>query len=193
VPMFRAAVRPIFALFLVTATLSATVTVPTEFKEIVAGAGLIARGRVTDVRAVAARRQEVETVATIAVDAVLKGDPVDFVTLRVPGGVIGRYRWVMVGAPTMTVGQEGVFFLKRDAALNAWRPVGLGMGIYRVQPEPATGRPVVAPPIVAGRTAAIGPVVRGDVSRRFMAVPEFESLIRVVMAGQAAPVQRGSR
>jgi len=190
--MFRAAGRTIFALLVLTVTATATVTVPTEFKEVVADAALIARGHVTDVRADARATQGVETIATIAIDEVLKGTSVDFITMRVPGGVIGRYRWVMVGAPTVAVGQESVFFLKRDVTMNAWRPVGLGMGIYRVQPEPATGRPVVSPPIVAGQTAAVGTVVRGDPTRRFMAVPEFESLVRLVM-GQAATAQRGSR
>jgi len=192
--MFRACVRTIFALLLLTVNASATVTIPTEFQEVVADAALIARGRVTDVRAVAVRNQPVETVATIAVDAVLKGESVDFVTLRVPGGVIGRYRWVMAGAPTLAVGQQAIFFLKRDTVQNAWRPVGLGLGIYRVQPEPATGRAVIAPPLIAGQnTATDGTVVRGDVRRRFMNVPEFESLVRVVMAGHAASVQRGRR
>ena len=191
--MFRRICRSIVLLLLMSVAASATVTIPTEFKEVVADASLIARGRVTDVRAVAAREQGVETLATIAIEAVLKGDPSDFVTIRVPGGVIGRYRYVMVGAPTFAVGQEGVFFLKRDTTLNAWRPIGLGLGIYRVQAEPVTGRPVVAPPLVAGQTAAAGPVVRGDPARRSMAVPEFESLVRLVMAGQAASAQRGGR
>ena len=52
----------------------------------------------------------------------------------------------------MTAGEQGVFFLKRDAN-NAWRPVGLAMGIYAIHPSPATRLPVVNPPLVAGRTA----------------------------------------
>jgi len=191
--MFRAAPQTIVALFLSAVALSATVTIPTEFKEVVADASLIARGRVTDVRAVETPRQGVETIATIAIDAVLKGEPADFVTMRLPGGVIGRYRSVMVGAPTVSVGQQAVFFLKRDAVLNAWRPVGLSMGIYRVQPEPSTGRPVISPPVAGGQTAAVGPVVRGDPARRFMAVSEFESLVRVVLASVAAPARGSAR
>ena len=183
----------VFALLLLTAGVRATVIVPTEFKEIVADAALIVRGHITDVRAVEDRDRGVETIATISVDTILKGEPVDFVTMRLPGGVIGRYRYVMVGAPVVTVGQAGVFFLKRDASLNAWRPVGLGMGIYAVQAEPATGRPVVSPPLVTGQTAAAGVVVRGDRARRYMSEPEFESLVRVVMAGQTASAQRGQR
>src|SRR6187399_151457 len=100
--------------------LSATVLVPAEFKEIVAEAGLIVRGHVTDVRAVIRSDRGVESVATLAVDATLKGTPSEFVSLTVPGGTIGRYTTRMIGAPVLRVGQQAVFFLKRDPR-NAWR------------------------------------------------------------------------
>jgi len=182
--MLRAAWCVVAALSL-TVSLAATVVVPAEFREIVGDASLIVRGRVTDVRAVRVPNQGVETVATIAVDATLKGTPDDFVSIRVPGGVVGRYRWVMVGSPSLAAGQHGVFFLKRDSN-NAWRPVGLAMGIYAIRAAPISGVPVVEPPLVSGRTAAIGTVVRGDSRRRLMAVSEFESLVRAVSAVQPA-------
>jgi hypothetical protein len=85
------------ALLFMTVVASATVTIPTEFKEVVADAGLIVRGHVTDVRAVSTRSLGIETLATVGVEAVLKGEAADFVIMRVPGGVIGRVRSVMVG------------------------------------------------------------------------------------------------
>ena len=47
--------------------------------------GLIVRGRVTDVRAIEVPAG-VESVATFAVERVLKGPAGDFVSVRVPGG-----------------------------------------------------------------------------------------------------------
>src|SRR4051812_41767969 len=121
---------PVFALFLLLGTVaSATVIVPTEFREIVADASLIVRGTVTDVRAVEVRGEGIDSIGTIAVASVLKGSAPDgFVSIRVPGGTIGRTRFVMIGAPELTPNEQAVFFLKRGAD-NFWRPVGLTMGI----------------------------------------------------------------
>ena len=189
--MIRAAALLLFVV-LAAAPLTANLTISAEFRDVVRDATLIVRGRITDVRAIAVPDLGVETVGTIAVDAVLKGGTADFVSLRVPGGRIGRYRYVMTGAPTIAAGQQALFFLKQGSD-GAWRPVGLTQGIYRVQAEPETGRPVVRPPLVAGQTMpAAGRIVRGDVRRRFMPVPEFESLVRLVMASPPArAVPRG--
>lgn len=191
--MFRTALSLLIAALSVSASLSATVLVPAEFREIVADAALIVRGHVTDVRAVVVPNQGVETVATVAVDATLKGSAADFVSIRIPGGVVGRYRWVMVGAPSVNAGKQGIFFLKRDTN-NGWRPVGLSMGIYAIHAASGTGLSVVDPPLVAGKTAAFGTVVRGDGQRKPMAVSEFESLVRVMAATPAArPAARSQR
>ena len=105
--------------------------------------------------------------------------------MRLPGGVIGRYRSVMTGAPTMKVGQQAVFFLKRGPA-DTWWPVGLSQGIYRVSQASARVVPTVRPPVVAGVTTnASGPVVRGDARRTSMPLPEFESLVRLVATARA--------
>jgi len=165
--------------------LRATVVIPTEFREVVASATTIVRGRVTDVRAVLAQRNLIETIGTVAVDAVLKGPSASFVYVRVQGGEIGRDRHVAVGAPQLTVGEQAVFFLRRGSD-NTMRPVGLTMGVYRVKAETGTGRPVIDPPLLAGQTASVGTVVRGDARRKPMAVQEFESLVRLVMAAQAS-------
>lgn len=166
------------------APVSATVVIPTEFKEIVSDASLIVRGHITDVRSVVVPNTGIESIGTIAVDATLKGQPEAFVSIHVPGGEIGRDRFFMVGAPRLTVGENAVFFLKRGAD-NLWRPVGLTMGIFRMQSEAQTGRTVVDPPLMTGQTAAAGPVIRGDVRRRSMPVDEFESLVRLVVVSQA--------
>lgn len=182
------------ALALTSGSLHATLVIPAEFREIVTDAGLIVRGTVTDVRSFVVSGSVIDSVATVAVESLLKGPAETFVSVRVPGGEVGRTRYVMSGAPTFRVGQRAVLFLKRgpDAA---WRPIGLTMGVYRVQAEPVTGRAVVQPPLVPGRTTATtGEVVRGDSRRRLMPVAEFESLVRLVIASPARQaVPRGPR
>ena len=175
------------------ASILATVVVPAEFRQLVTESGLIVRGRVTDVRSFVAANNTIDSVATIAVETLLKGQAETFVSVRVPGGEIGRTRYVLMGAPTFRVGERAVLFLKRGGD-NLWHPIGLTMGVYRVQAEAPTGRPVVRPPVLPDRTTpATGPT-RGDVQRRMMPVTEFESLVRLVMTtptGQAVP--RGGR
>ena len=171
----------------------AHVSVPTEFREVVSESSLIVRGRVTDVRSLIGAGDRIESIATVAVENVLKGQASGFVYVRVPGGEVGRSRVVMVGAPTFRTGQRAVFFLKPDSVDSSLRPIGLSMGVFFVQSEPRTGRPVIAPPLVAGSTTArTGPAVRGDTRRRFMQIRDFEALVRLVMAtNQAQAVRRG--
>ena len=173
---------------------SATVVVPTEFREVVTDAELIVRGRVTDVRSFVVPGDGIDTVATVAVEAVLKGQADGFVSVRVPGGEVGGTRVVMVGAPTFKNGDRAVLFLKHTPDTN-WRPIGLTMGVYRVQAEPGTGRAIVYPPAVASasRTAS-ATIVRGDPQRKLLPVGEFESLVKLVMASPASQaVPRGGR
>jgi hypothetical protein len=172
-------------------TVGAHIVIPTGFPELVADAAFILRGRVTDVRAASVPGRGIESIATVAVDHVLKGAGTNFVHVHVPGGVVGDTRRVMIGAPRFAPGDQAVFFLKRGAD-NAWRPVGLAMGVYRVSTDRRTGRTLVAPPLVVGETAAVGRVVRGDPRRQSFPVSEFESLVRLVMLRPAAP-SRGRR
>jgi hypothetical protein len=179
------------ALVLVAVPLSAHTVLPTAFPEVVSQSSLIVRGRVTDVRAVKDPERGVESIATVAVDHVLKGGSSPFVSVHVPGGLIGRTRVIVPGAPTLREGDQAVFFLKQ-AADNGWHPIGLSMGIYRVHPDARTGLPVINPPVVVGETASAGRVVRGDTRRQPFSVGEFESLVRLVLLTKlpAAPTRR---
>ena len=68
------------------------------------------------------------------------------------------------------------------------------MGVYPVHNDPRTGQGLVRPPIVAGRTASLGPIVRGDTRRKNLAIQEFESLIQLIIAGRVGQaVPRGGR
>src|SRR5512133_2066001 len=92
--------------------LRATVLVPAEFHEVVAGSQIIVYGRVAAVRAEwSDDRSRIESIVTVTAGTYLKGGPGSTVTFRVPGGQIGRYRNVMIGAPQLQPGEEAVFFL----------------------------------------------------------------------------------
>jgi hypothetical protein len=173
-----------------TAALGATVLVPTDFRQVVSDSTVIVRGHVTDIRVSAPPGGPVETVATVAVDSVLKGAADAFVSVRVPGGDLGRTRVTAIGSPTFTRGDVALFFLKRGAD-NGLRPVGLSLGVYRVKVDGTTGQTSVAPPLAAGINAPVGDVVHGDPNRRMMTVPEFESLVKVVLLSQARVSPRG--
>ena len=83
--------------------LRATVLVPAEFREIVSGSQIIVYGRITDVHAEwSDDRRRIDTVVTLDGGAYLKGGPGAVVTFSVPGGQIGRYSNVMVGAPNFS-------------------------------------------------------------------------------------------
>lgn len=167
----------------------ASTLLPADFRTVVAEATVIVRGRVTDARAVRTPVGDVETMATIAVDAVLKGEAPGFVTMRVPGGTLGRYRTVMPGAPRVTAGDAGVYLLKRAPGGALW-PVGLTSGIYRI--TVADGRALVVPPVLPGvTTPAAGPVVRGDAGRRTIPLGQFESLVALAAGG--VPAADGGR
>ena len=181
--------RVLAALAVLTAVpLSAHTQVSAAFRDIVSTAGLIARGHVTDVRAITVPNRGIETVATVAVDHVVKGAATAFVSVHIPGGVLGSQRVVVIGAPTFRTGDHAVFFLKRRDD-NGWVPVGRSMGIYRVHRDERTRQPMVHPPVVPGITASVGRVVRGDSRRQTMTVTEFESLVRLV----AATAPRGAQ
>jgi hypothetical protein len=166
-------------------SLIASTFLSAEFKEVVSAASTIVRGRVNEVRAYRSVSGDVESAVTIAVETTLKGSTQTFVSMRLPGGTIGRYRTVMMGVPVMQVGERAVFFLKTAPDNSLW-PVGLAQGIYRVT-SPAAGAPGAVPmvyaPVLPGVTTnTTGVVVRGDVRRKSLPVTEFESLVRLLLA-----------
>jgi hypothetical protein len=171
------------------APLHATVVTPIAVPDLVGHAALIVRGRITDLRSVIPSEGGIATIATVAVTTALKGSAGPFVAVRVPGGVIGRDRVVTIGAPVLRVDEEAIFFLDRGPD-HLWQPIGLSAGIVAVRADAVSGAPVVMPPVIAGRTASVGPVVRGDTRRRPMAVESFESIVRIVLAAQRGPKER---
>jgi hypothetical protein len=182
----RSLTLAILLVALAAGSLAAHVSLPADFREIVAESTLIVRGRVNDVRAVAIPGSGIDTIATVLAEHVLKGQPMQFVSVRVPGGTVGNIRSVMTGAPELRRNDRAVFFLKRDS-MAGFRLTGLSMGVYRLQGDPGTGRATVRPPVVLMRNSPPGPVVRGDRARPSLTLQEFESLVRLVAATPQPP------
>jgi len=171
-----------------TAPALATVLVPADFNELAREALTIVHGRVVDVRSQwTDGRRRVETVVTLQVHSALKGQTGATVSVLVPGGEMGRYRSVMIGAPRFREGEEVVLFLGgRAPALP--HLLGMGQGVYRVIREPGTGRAVVTPPALVA--AAPGRVVRGDAGRRAIGIDEFSQQVKQAL-GAARDRQPG--
>ena len=173
-------------LVLVPTVARATVLLPIEFRELVAISSTIVHGRVVEVRAdwVDGRRA-IDTFVTVEADEYFKGGPGDTVVVRVPGGQMGRYRTIFVGAPEFQRGDEVVLFLRGDLARGA-SIVGFSQGAFRVAPD-RTGRRVVTTPVLMATAGdQREAVVRGDVSRRPLAVDAFRDLVKRVVAEGAA-------
>ena len=171
-----------------TAVPNATVLLPADLAELVAGARAIVHGQITDVRTQwidGCRR--IDSFVTIEVTSYFKGDLGRTVTFRVPGGQLGAYRSVLVGAPILTPGDEVVLFLgAREPSVPY--VLGLSQGVFRVVIERQSGRRVVTPPALFARSDGIERVVRGDPTRRPVPLGEFGRLVRE-MAGLVAAGQ----
>lgn len=164
------------ALCLSTAAASAMVVVPAGFSEMVTASDLVVHGRVVAIRPqLVGDRRTIETLVTVAVVDALKGQPGETVYFRVPGGQVGRYRRVMVGAPEFAEGDEVVVFLKGRAPAMPF-PFGLSQGVYRVV-HGGGGAALVTPPAISD---APGRVVRGDVSRRPIELSDFARNVRAI-------------
>jgi hypothetical protein len=170
-------------LWLTAVVARATVILPAEFREVVTGSQIIAYGRVADVRAEwAPGRRGIDSIVTFEVATYLKGGPSETLTLRVPGGQIGRYKNVLVGAPEFNPGDEAVLFLTANGPAVA-SVFGLNQGVYRVRRDPQSGRRIVVMPPVMARGEADERVTRGAATRQSLDLDAFAEQVRVVMGG----------
>ncbi len=171
---------------LVPAAVHATVVIPVDLKTLAARAEAIAHGRVIDVRSEWAQAgRQVQTIVTIEVSNYLKGNLGAQVVFRVPGGQIGPYRSVRVGAPVFRSGDEVVVFLAANGPAFP-HIVGFHQGVFRVVADPSTGRRLVASPILTGPARTSKPIVRGDPARKPVALETFENQVRALVE-QARP------
>jgi hypothetical protein len=170
------------------AAVHATVYVAADLAELTSDARAVAHGRVVALAPQwVEERRAIETLVTLEVEAYAKGDLGRTVTVRVPGGQMGPYRSIMLGAPTFAEGDEVVLFLGASGPAIP-HLVGLAQGVYRVRTDAATGGRVVTPEIVRlpGASAAQPVrVVRGDRARRPAPLAAFLDEVRAIAAGGA--------
>src|SRR5258705_13510300 len=100
------------ALLAVAVPARATVLIPADLSELSRDARTIVRGRVIalDPRWTEDRRA-IETLVTLETDSYLKGALGQTVQFRVPGGELGRFRSITVGAPEFSIDERIVVFL----------------------------------------------------------------------------------
>jgi hypothetical protein len=149
----------------------ATVFAPADVGMLSQEAGAIARGRVAAVETRWTEgRRRVETLVTLEVAAWLKGSLGASVRFKVPGGELGRYRSVVVGAPSFSVGQHVVVFLGgRPPALP--HVLGLSQGVFHV----AVG--------ARGLEVAPNHALARSGHRSPMPLDEFERQVRTLAGG----------
>jgi hypothetical protein len=186
-------VIPFVACVLVSTIASATVLVPAEFGEIVSGSEIIAHARVIDVRPEwADGRRWIDTVVTAEVVSYLKGGSRETLSFKVPGGQLGRYRSVVVGAPTFVKGDEAVLFLRDRGGDELPDVFGLNQGVFRIRYDARTGQRVVVPPPVMKADARPDPqpVKRGALDRQPLAFEAFGARVRDVMSSATGAPRR---
>ena len=184
--MFRRVLATLISC-LVPIALHATVLLPAEFREIVNGADLIVYARVTNTEVRwGDDRRHVDTLVTLQAGTYLKGGGGESLVIKVPGGAIGRYMNVLVGAPAFAAGDEAVFFLN-TRGLEYPAVFGLNQGVFRVAVDATTGRRLVTPPVMS-RGSARATIVRGDPGRRPLPLEAFGAQVQSVLAeaGRAA-------
>lgn len=159
---------------------SATVVLPADLGELTRDARTIARGVVV---AVDARwtddRRTIETIVTLQPETYLKGESRESLTFRVPGGTLGRYQNMVIGAPRFEVGQRVIVFLGSHGPTVPYL-LGLSQGVFRVA-RSVDGAWMVTPPSVA--PSPVGPVVRGSTARQPAPLATFERDVRALVAG----------
>lgn len=170
----------LFLLLLVaTARAGAAVFLPGDLSDLSRDAYAIARGRIVSVEArwTTPARRSIETIVTMETGVWLKRDLGQTIQFRVPGGRLGRYRNVVMGAPSFAPGQQVIVFL---GAAPPTLPYVLGMsqGVFRL--APSAGGWVVTPPAVMPTTGPPITIVRGDPARRPVPLAEFEQRVRAL-------------
>jgi hypothetical protein len=160
----------------------ATVFLPADLGDLSREAYAIVRGRVVavDARWTSAERVAIETTVTLDAERWLKGALGQTIQFRVPGGRLGRYRNIVMGAPEFARGQQVIVFLGAKPPTLPY-VLGLSQGVFRL--AAAGDEWVVTPPAILPAPGPPVRIVRGDLARRLMPVAEFEKHVRNLAVG----------
>jgi hypothetical protein len=166
---------------------AATIVVSLDLAQLVQGADIVAYGRVVDVFSVRVDGRSSDTLVTLAPSALLKGEASGDIVFRVPGGEVGRYRTVVVGAPVLHVNDEVVVFLAGQAP-RVPHVVGFSQGVLPIMRDEARRPIVLAPPVADG----VGDqrVVRGAAPARVMLLSAFADDVRAMVEGRPGRERR---
>jgi hypothetical protein len=166
-----------------TAPAGATLLIPADLSELSRDALAIARGRVAAVDAQWTEdRGTIETLVTLEVESYLKGSLGSTLRFRVPGGELGRFRSIVVGAPEFAVDQRVVVFLGARGPSVPY-VLGLNQGVFRVSRAADNAGWFVTSPVLLPAAGAASRVVRGDPSRRALELGDFEQTVRALAGG----------
>ena len=161
----------------------ATVLIPADLGELSRDALAIARGRVAAIDTQWTEdRGTIETIVTLEVESYLKGSLGAMLRFRVPGGELGRFRSIVVGAPEFAVDQRVVVFLGARGPSVPY-VLGLNQGVFRVSRAADNAGWFVTSPVLLPAAGAASRVVRGDPSRRALALDDFEHTVRTLAGG----------
>ena len=162
----------------------ATVLIPADLGELSRDAVAIARGRVAALDTQWTEdRATIETMVTLEVESYLKGGLGSTLRFRVPGGELGRFRSVVVGAPAFAVDQHVVVFLGASGP-SVPHLLGMSQGVFRLsRAADNSGWLVTSPMILPAAAGGSTRVVRGDPGRRAVALGDFESTVRALAGG----------
>ena len=161
----------------------ATIVVPADLAELARSARLIVRGRIVSVDGRWTEdRRTIETIVTLAAETYLKGSFGSTLQFRVPGGDLGRYRSIVVGAPQFAENQRVVLFLGANGPSVPYI-LGLNQGVFRVVTATDASGLIVIPPVLHTPDGGSRLVVRGDVARRPTSLAQFEGEVRALVGG----------
>jgi hypothetical protein len=164
-------------LSVISAAAYATVVLPADLSELSHDAVAIARGRIAAVEPQWKEgRRGIETLVTLETETYLKGSLGSVVQFRVPGGTLGRFSSVVVGAPQFAVGQRVILFLGSRGPTIPY-VLGLSQGVFRLV-QSSQGDWIVTPPPIAATVD--GPIVRGTLGLRPASLGDFERQVRAL-------------
>lgn len=160
----------------------ATVALPADLGDLSRDAYAIARGRIVSIEArwTAGERRAIESLVTMEADAWLKRDLGETIQFRVPGGRLGRYRNIVMGAPAFAPGQHVIVFLGTSPPALPF-VLGLSQGVFRVVAGPNGS--LVTPPAILPTAGSPLKIVRGDPARQAMKLADFEQTVRQLAEG----------
>jgi hypothetical protein len=201
-PRFRSGiVRLLIAtmgLVAASATFATSVKAP-AFTELVNGSDFVVRAKVTNIEYEVTHAQggrpSVHTLVTLQVNDVIAGTPPATVVLRMLGGRTSEGELVVEGAPTFSVGDEDVLFVRGNG--KSFYPLYAVMhGRYPVKRDAATGRSYVARSngMPLADIAEVGAPLHENAATRVvqrmrspadaLSVDEFTALIRSVRGAE---------